>query len=154
MRTITVSGKRIEVDEEGFLVNRSDWNEEVAKEMARADGLELTPAHWEVIHFMREYYEEYQFTPPVRMLINRLVAKSDFKFRKDYLNKRETYLNAGKNRYLRRLRLLLWAEFPTYEQYLCDGRRQIVKHLYTLFPGGPAKQAHRYAGLPRPCGVP
>ena len=29
MSTITVSGKTVEVDEEGYLVNRTDWNEEI-----------------------------------------------------------------------------------------------------------------------------
>ena len=37
--TIEVSGKTIETDEEGYLANRTDWNEDVAKEMARVDTL-------------------------------------------------------------------------------------------------------------------
>lgn len=98
--------------------------------MAKVDGLDLTPAHWEVIHFMCEYYEEYQTSPLVRMLVNRAIAK------KDYLNKRETYLTAGKNRFLRRLRLFLWAEFPTYEQYLRDGWRQMIKYAGLYRPSG------------------
>ena len=68
MGTIIVAGKRIEVDECGFLVNRSDWSEDVATAMARADGMELTSEHWEVINFMREYYEEHQLVPILRML--------------------------------------------------------------------------------------
>jgi len=68
--TITVAGKTIEVDEGGYLhyQNRNDWSEEVAKEMARLDGVELTPAHWEIINFMRDYFEEYQTAPSWRML--------------------------------------------------------------------------------------
>jgi len=66
--TVTLAGKIVEVDEDGYLKNRSDWNEEMAKEMARRDNCELTDNHWEVINFMREYYEEYQISPPVRSL--------------------------------------------------------------------------------------
>ena len=35
--TLEVNGKTIETDEEGYLANRADWNEDVAKEMARTD---------------------------------------------------------------------------------------------------------------------
>jgi len=77
MHTITVAGKTIEVDEEGFLyyLNRSDWSEEVAKEIARLDGVELTPGHWEVIHFMRNYYEQHQVPPNVRVLAKAIAKK-------------------------------------------------------------------------------
>ena len=51
--TIEVAGKTIEVDEEGYLVDRNDWNEEVAKVMATADDCDLSDNHWEVIYFLR-----------------------------------------------------------------------------------------------------
>ena len=63
MGSIKVAGKSIEMDEAGYLVNRSNWNEDVAKAMARADGLELTPDHWEIINFVRAHYDEHQTTP-------------------------------------------------------------------------------------------
>ena len=68
MGTITVAGRSIEVDEAGYLVNRADWSEHAAKQLAWVDNCELTPAHWEVINFMREYHEEHQLTPIGRML--------------------------------------------------------------------------------------
>ena len=68
MSTMTVAGMSFEVDEQGFLCNRCDWNEEVAKAMAKADGLDLTPEHWEVINFMRAYYDEYLISPDMRVL--------------------------------------------------------------------------------------
>jgi len=58
MPTIEVNGKVLETDEEGYLQNLSDWSPEVAEYMAKQDGLELTENHWEVINFLREYYEE------------------------------------------------------------------------------------------------
>ncbi|SFV54585.1 tRNA 2-thiouridine synthesizing protein E @ Sulfite reductase, dissimilatory-type gamma subunit [hydrothermal vent metagenome] len=57
-----------EVDEEGFLINLSDWSKEIAEEMAKKDDLELNEEHWNVINFLRDYYEEYQISPAVRVL--------------------------------------------------------------------------------------
>jgi tRNA 2-thiouridine synthesizing protein E len=67
--TVTLAGKTVEVDEEGYLMNRADWNEEIAKEMAARDNCELTPDHWEVINFQREYYEENQIYPNRQVLL-------------------------------------------------------------------------------------
>ena len=70
---------------------------------------ELTENHWEVINFLRSYYEEYQIAPAVRVL-TKAIGK---KLGKDKGNS---------------------------------------KYLYELFPYGPAKQACKYAGLPKPTG--
>ncbi len=64
-----------EVDEEGFLLNLSDWSEEIANEMAKGDDIELTDEHWEVINFLREYFEEYQIAPAVRVLTKAIAKK-------------------------------------------------------------------------------
>lgn len=106
---ITLGGKTLETDEEGYLANLSDWNEDVCTAMATADSLTLTPAHWEVIHFLRDYYQEYEIAPAVRVLTKAIGKK----------------LGADKGN---------------------------SKYLYELFPYGPAKQACRYAGLPKPTG--
>jgi len=74
-RVIVISGKRIELNEEGYLVNHSDWSEEVAGAMAKTDNCELTDKHWEVIHFLREYYEQYQIPPNVRVLAKAMAKK-------------------------------------------------------------------------------
>lgn len=72
---ITVSGNTIETDEEGYLTNRNEWSEDVAKEMAKVDNCELTPNHWEVLNFLREYYDEYQIAPAVRVLTKAIGKK-------------------------------------------------------------------------------
>ena len=64
-----------EVDEEGFLVNLGDWTKEIAEEMAKGDDVELSDEHWEVIHFLRDYYEEYQIAPAVRVLTKAIGKK-------------------------------------------------------------------------------
>ena len=73
--TIDVNGKTIETDEEGYLVNLSDWDKDVAKVLADQDTLELTESHWEVIDFLREYYDEYQIAPAVRVLTKAIGKK-------------------------------------------------------------------------------
>lgn len=71
---LVVDGKEFEVDEEGYLANINDWVEGVATAMAAEDELELTDEHWDIIRFLREYYEEYQIAPAVRVL-TKAVAK-------------------------------------------------------------------------------
>lgn len=60
------------LDEEGYLVEPGDWNEAVAEHLARAEGVWLTDEHWDVIRFMREYYEEHQIAPDARYVIKHL----------------------------------------------------------------------------------
>jgi tRNA 2-thiouridine synthesizing protein E len=106
---ITVGGKSLETDEEGYLVNLSDWSEDVANEIAKAESVEMTQNHWEVVNFLREYYNEYQIAPAVRVLTKAIGKK----------------LGPDKGN---------------------------SKYLYELFPYGPAKQACKIAGLPKPTG--
>lgn len=65
---IEVNGRSLEVDEEGYLSNLNDWEKDVAEIMAKEDGIDLGEDHWEIINFLREYYEEYQIAPAVRVL--------------------------------------------------------------------------------------
>ena len=104
---ITVQGKQIETDTSGYLLNIDDWNEEVAKHIAQLEGVELTDAHWEVIHFVRDFYQEYNTSPAIRMLVKAMSEKLG--------------TDKGNSRYCKR-----------------------------LFPDGPAKQATKLAGLPKP----
>jgi len=63
-----------EIDEEGFLLKITDWTEEIALAMAAEDDIEMSSEHWEVINFLREYFEEYEFAPAVRIL-TKAIAK-------------------------------------------------------------------------------
>ena len=99
----------LDTDHEGYLMRRDQWSQALAEELAVADGIELTEAHWEVIHFLQEYYENYEIAPAIRILTKQMGKR----FGKEKGNS---------------------------------------KYLYELFPKGPAKQACRYAGLPKPTG--
>ncbi|MDQ7051998.1 MAG: TusE/DsrC/DsvC family sulfur relay protein [candidate division KSB1 bacterium] len=63
--------KQVQLDAEGFLVDYKEWNEELAKELAKEEGIEeLTDRHWHVIRFMREEYEKTGQVPTIRRLKN------------------------------------------------------------------------------------
>lgn len=64
-----------EQDAEGYLVEPADWNEEVAEALACTENISLTDLHWEVIRFMREYYEEHQVAADARFVIKDLARK-------------------------------------------------------------------------------
>jgi dissimilatory sulfite reductase related protein len=62
--------RKIEVNDEGFLADPGEWDESVARLLARAEeGLdELTPEHWAIVHFIRTYYCEKGLAPMVRKM--------------------------------------------------------------------------------------
>ena len=64
-----------EVDAEGYLIEPSEWSEDIAKELARQENIELTPEHWDVLQFMREYYADHQVAVDVRHVIKHLAVK-------------------------------------------------------------------------------
>jgi tRNA 2-thiouridine synthesizing protein E len=109
MATVNIAGKDVDVDEEGYLTNLADWNRDVAEYLAKEEKVDMTEAHWEVIDFLREYYDEYQIAPAIRVLTKAIGKK----------------LGADKGN---------------------------NKYLYELFPYGPAKQACKIGGLPKPTG--
>jgi len=109
MPTIEVNGKSYETDEEGYLVNLGEWTEDLANAIAKQENIDLKEHHWEVVNFLRKYYEEYQIAPAVRVL-TKAIGKS---------------LGPDKGN---------------------------SAYLYELFPYGPAKQACKIAGLPKPTG--
>lgn len=104
-----LNGVTYEADEEGYLVDISAWNKELAELIAKDENIEMNDDAWEVVNFLRNYYEEYQIAPAVRVL-TKAVKKS---------------LGPEKGN---------------------------SKYLYELFPYGPAKQACKIAGLPKPTG--
>jgi len=104
-----IDGKVVEHDEEGYLTNINEWTQDLAGLIAKDEEIEMTDEHWEIVNFLRDYYNEYQIAPAIRVLVK--AAKKKFGADK------------GSNKYL-----------------------------YELFPYGPAKQACKIAGLPKPTG--
>lgn len=56
----------VQIDGEGFLLDRDDWSEEVARELAQTDGMEITDEIMSFIHEARRMYEEDGVVPPIR----------------------------------------------------------------------------------------
>ena len=67
--TISYDGIEYAVDHQGFLIKRLTWSEGLAQVIAGLDGIELREEHWEIIHYFREYYEDYNIPPPMRMVV-------------------------------------------------------------------------------------
>ncbi len=72
---IEVNGKTYETDEEGYLTDINEWNEDVAKILAEQENINMSEQHWEVINFLREYYNEFQIAPAVRVLTKAIGKK-------------------------------------------------------------------------------
>ena len=104
-----LEGNTFEHDEEGYLTDINVWTPELGALIAEQEELELTDEHWEVLNFLRDYYNEYQIAPAIRVLVKAV--------------KKSMGPEKGNNKYL-----------------------------YELFPYGPAKQACKIAGLPKPTG--
>jgi TusE/DsrC/DsvC family sulfur relay protein len=104
MSVLQIKDKKIEVNEEGFLLHPEEWDDEVAKFLAKQEeGIDrLSEEHWKIIKYIRDYYLEKQLAPMVRKI--------------------------------------------------CQTTGFTLKHVYELFPSGPAKGACKLAGLPKPDG--
>lgn len=104
---ISLNGQEIATDKQGYLLNVSDWNVELAAILASEENITLSEDHWQVVNFVRNFYLEYKTSPAIRALTKALKAE--------------------------------------YGEEKASSR-----YLYRLFPKGPAKQATKIAGLPKP----
>lgn len=69
VRTLDVGGRHVLTDSEGYLVNLDDWSEEFVHALARQEELALTDEHWQIIRYLRGYYEEHGVQAQVREMI-------------------------------------------------------------------------------------
>ncbi|MBU1309650.1 MAG: TusE/DsrC/DsvC family sulfur relay protein [Gammaproteobacteria bacterium] len=104
---LQVDGKQLALDKHGYLSDLQLWDQQVALAFAARENIELSEAHWEVVHFVRQFYLEFNTSPAIRVLVKAMAQQ----------------LGADKGN---------------------------SKYLFLLFPQGPAKQATRIAGLPKP----
>lgn len=51
-----IAGNTVQVNEEGYMTDPSQWNKEIALEIAKELQIELTDKHFEVIEYLRERY--------------------------------------------------------------------------------------------------
>ncbi|WP_299974463.1 TusE/DsrC/DsvC family sulfur relay protein [uncultured Pseudoteredinibacter sp.] len=62
-------------DNEGYLVNVSDWNKTIAEELAQEESLQLEDAHWEIIELLRDFYDEFEQSPAMRIMVKQAALK-------------------------------------------------------------------------------
>ncbi|MCB1686641.1 MAG: TusE/DsrC/DsvC family sulfur relay protein [Pseudomonadales bacterium] len=62
----------LNVDAEGYLLDRSDWTESVARELAAREGLSLTAQHWDLIILVRDFYARFEVSPAMRPLVKQI----------------------------------------------------------------------------------
>lgn len=72
---ITNDGRSIETDGDGYLQNLDDWDEAVAEQLAKQENIHLTRPHWEIIYLLREFYQEFEISPAMRVMVKRTKQK-------------------------------------------------------------------------------
>ncbi|MCH8537846.1 MAG: TusE/DsrC/DsvC family sulfur relay protein [Alkalimonas sp.] len=107
MSEIVVNGITYSLDKHGYLADSSLWNPAIAECFAELEGIALSEAHWEVVNFVRDFYQQHHTSPAIRLLVKAMA-----------------------------------------QHY--GAEKGSSKYLFMLFPDGPAKQATRIAGLPKP----
>ena len=69
MPMIALGGKQIDVDEDGFIQDPSLWDEAVAKDLAKTEGVEdMGEDHWKLVNYLRDYFLKFQIAPMIRKL--------------------------------------------------------------------------------------
>jgi tRNA 2-thiouridine synthesizing protein E len=66
-------------DIEGYIVNPEDWNQDLARQLAAEENLELSEDYWLILEFMRKYWLEHRVTPDVRHVVEYLVDERGYK---------------------------------------------------------------------------
>jgi tRNA 2-thiouridine synthesizing protein E len=68
-KPVEVGGKTIEFDKDGFMKDPNVWNDEVAIAIAKDEGIDAVgEKHWAIVRFIRQYWQENDLAPPVRLL--------------------------------------------------------------------------------------
>ena len=68
MPTTTIDGHTIEVNDDGFMTEPSEWTETLAQALAAQIGIDLTNEHWKVIRFLRDDFAEQGETATLRRI--------------------------------------------------------------------------------------
>ena len=50
----TVAGYKLNLTEDGYLTDFSQWTKEIGDEIAKQEGIEMTDRHWEVVKWLQD----------------------------------------------------------------------------------------------------
>lgn len=68
MATKNIAGVDVNVNEEGYLTDHSQWTREIGEAIAKEEGIELTESHWKVMEFLQKEVKENDALPTIRRL--------------------------------------------------------------------------------------
>ncbi len=63
---VTIAGRPVHVNDEGFLTEYEEWDEAIAAALAADIGITLTQEHLAVVRFVRDDYHARSVTPTLR----------------------------------------------------------------------------------------
>lgn len=66
MATKVLAGVEVNVNDEGYMTDHSQWSREIGTELAKEVGIEMTEDHWKVIDFIQNDYTETGKVPTIR----------------------------------------------------------------------------------------
>lgn len=64
----SINGQTINVNEEGYMTDHSQWNREIAAALAAEVGITLGDGHWKVIDFIAKDFAEKGVVPGMRRM--------------------------------------------------------------------------------------
>ena len=57
MPVIEIGHEAVHVNEEGFMTVYEEWNEDIAKVLAKQIDIDMTDQHWKIIKFLRDDFK-------------------------------------------------------------------------------------------------
>jgi tRNA 2-thiouridine synthesizing protein E len=69
MNSLSLEGREIPLDKDGYLLSLDDWSPAVAAALAQQEALQLDTGHWEIIQLLRDFHAEFQLSPANRALV-------------------------------------------------------------------------------------
>ena len=66
MTVATIAGVDVQVDDEGFMTDPTQWTEDIGRQLAANIGIEMTEDHWQVVKFLREDFNDTGETATLR----------------------------------------------------------------------------------------
>jgi len=72
---LEIQDLNIEVTDQGFLCDMTQWNDDVARHLAQLEGIALSTEHREILLFFRQFYQDYKYLPNARVFAKAIKNK-------------------------------------------------------------------------------
>ncbi len=74
--SLVFEGNEVGVDDEGYLLDPTMWDNQVAEQLADQLSLEMNEDRWQIVNIVREHYETTSCVPELRTVLKRLKEQS------------------------------------------------------------------------------